>query len=528
MNKRFDESFEVHLRRRGVWTVERAGLTAPQAREFGESEFRSTGVDGLRIVRARSSRISGTVTEDLMVERVRTLPSPDTVVGPLDEAPPCQTIDDLLRPGARLALHRLFQGWLRTHEAGVCETLVSDKLLRRLFDNSALISSALHRVASLQTVEGDDPTPVRDRLFALADALQAHARVVEKWVVENVRGDPERLLSTVEHPGDDADPWRSCAAIAAYVSGRPTRLAKAEALIALIQDLDDSHALNRLDMFLADYVMDDDIALELAGPLGFLSDRLMWIAGAALGVAPNQSRRNKAELPRHGFADALPELAAAGRVPRSSFALLQAMDAILRRVEPLNDGSQAREQRAVLELVRRLGSGAGFGGGPRLAARLARRFASAGDGKDGFLEAADTIVLGLSDIHVQARFLLALLSGSHAPKTQAGLMAIANRVFTLYGGLKRLARRARSARALIAELDALCMLIDHAYIDRKARDSWTGAILTCLDDAVGARVEAGELNLHELLELAESRLAASAVVRETLVRRLSRAAGIVT
>ena len=114
MLKRFTETYEVHLRRRGTWTVERVGLTAPEARELGESEFRRAGVDGLRVVRCRSSKVTGSVTEDLMLERVRTPPPPDAVIGTVDEAPVCRTIDDLLRSGSRLTVHRLFQGWLRS------------------------------------------------------------------------------------------------------------------------------------------------------------------------------------------------------------------------------------------------------------------------------------------------------------------------------------------------------------------------------------------------------------------------------
>lgn len=527
MLKRFTDTFEVHLCRHGVWAVERVGLTAPQARELGESEFRRAGVDGLRIVRVRSSRITGAVTEDLMVERARTAPAADAVLGVIDEAPLCREVEDLLRPAARLALHRLFQGWLRSHEAGVTEALVSPKLLRQLLDNSALIRSALHHVSALQSAEGEDPSAARARIGALTDAAQARAREAETWVIRTTHGDPALLLDALRQPGEDADLWRGCATVAAYLSPRPSRLAKVEALIGLVGGSDDPRCLHLLDLFLADYLIDEAIALELAGRMPFPSDRALWIAATAAG-----GRSGSVHPPavrRHAFADALPDLMAAGRLPRSGFALLQALDAVLRRGGPLNDGSSGREQGAVLALVQCLGAGAGFAGGPRLAARLARRFASAStsDTEDSFLEAVDTIVLGLSDVHVQARFLLALLSASNPDRTQAGLLAITHRAFSLYGGLKRLARRAESARAAIAEFDALCMLIDQSYIDRETRDAWTGIVLGFLDDAVSARVDSGELTLPQLLALAESNLAASKAVRQALVRRLSRAAGIV-
>ena len=275
--------------------------------------------------------------------------------------------------------------------------------------------------------------------------------------------------------------------------------------------------------------MDDEIALELAGPMGFLCDRLLWVAGAAIGAPPKRPRRTASSAQQHAFAGALPGLVADGKLPRCSFALLLAIDAVLRRDEPLNDGSPAREQRSVLDLVRLLGSGAGFAGGPRLAARLARRYAAnmATDDADSFLEAVDSIVLGLPDIQVQTRFLLALLNGPNDARVAEGFLAIANRVFTLYGGLRRLRRWAPAAKAVIAEIDALCVLLDQACVDDEARGVWIGKILASLDQDVQARVEKGELTLHQLLALAEEAPAPSKPVQATLVRRLSREAGIV-
>lgn len=529
MLKRYIDTFEVHLCRRGLWSVEHAGLTAPQARELGESGFRRAGVSGLRIVRVRSSRITGAATEDLMVERIRPPPAADAQLGPAEAAPPCRDIDDLLRPASRLALHRLFQGWLRSHEAGVTECLVSPKLLRLLLDNSALMNSALHHLAALQASDAEDATEARHRLAALMDAVRGRARDSEAWIIRRVRGDPALLLKTLQAPDEDADQWRACAAVAAYLTPCPSRLAKIEALIALAGGDHEPRILQLLDMFLADYLMGEDTALELAGRLPFPSDRLLWIADAATGATPRPARGGNHGA-RHDFAEALPTLLAGGRLPRSGFALLQALDAVLRRDAPLNDGSSGREQGAVLALIQRLGAGAGFAGGPRVAARLARRFAAAspGDTEDSFLDAVDTIVLGLSDVHVQVRFLLALLSGPNPERTQAGLLTITHRTFTLYGGLKRLARRTPAVEDVIAELDSLCMLIDQAYVERQSRDEWMRTVLRFLDDTVGTKLGAGELTMQRLLALAESAGIASEPVRQTLVRRLSRAAGIVS
>lgn len=529
MTDRYVETFEVHLRRRGIWTVDHTGLTAAKARETGESAFRRAGIEGLRVVRCRVSSHDDVLTEDLMVERTRAEYTADAIIGTVDTAPTCQTVDDLLRNGSRLILHRLFGGWLRNNGVGPIECLVTPRLLRLVLDNTGHTRSALHHVSAYQTAEGEDAGAAYARLEGLIDQAVTHSRDLDLWVRKTVRSDPLSALAMLDEPDRRLDIWQCCTIVAAYLSPFPTRLAKVEALVGLIEQHDGENLLNVLDLFLTDYLIDDELVLELAGETGFLADRLMWIAGAVVGLLPKRAR-GRARDKQHAFAETLPGLIEAGRLPRASFALLQAVDAILRRDAPLSDGTTAREQAAVVALVKLLASGSGFAGGPRLAARLAKRYAVAVHALSGdsFLEAVDTIILGLSDVQVQVRFLLALVAGSNPPKTQAGLLAITNRAFNLYGGLRRLARRAPSAQVALVEFDSLCVLIENAYVDPKTRQGWTGAVLSCLDDTLHTRLDRGELSLEQLLRLAESTVSASRAVRHTLVRRLSRAAGIVT
>src|SRR3546814_6458126 len=90
--------------------------------------------------------------------------------------------------------------------------------------------------------------------------------------------------------------------------------------------------------------MDETTALELAGRLAVPSDRLLWIVMTSLGQPSRAKPARPAAGGRHAFADALSDLMASGRLPRAGFALLQALDAALRRDGPLNDGSPGRER----------------------------------------------------------------------------------------------------------------------------------------------------------------------------------------
>src|SRR3546814_21195916 len=83
------------------------------------------------------------------------------------------------------------------------------------------------------------------------------------------------------------------------------------------------------------------------------------------------------------------------------------------------------------------------------------------------------MVLGLPDLHVQARFLRALLSAPNPARTQDGLLAIAHRVFGLYGGQTRLARRPGSIAAVTATPAAPSTLLGTAHTVRETRQAWS-------------------------------------------------------
>jgi hypothetical protein len=172
----------------------------------------------------------------------------------------------------------------------------------------------------------------------------------------------------------------------------------------------------------------------------------------------------------------------ADRLPRTRQALLWSLDALLRETKPLRDETPGGEKSAILLLTRHLASADVFGGGPRLASRLTRRFSEFEDrgGTSGFLEAAETLTIDLGDVRRQVRYLVALVSGSTIGRAKVGLMRALDNAIRLYGGPEKLVASDLPTHAIIREIDAMCALLESAEIGPKSRNIWNQQLVACL------------------------------------------------
>lgn len=447
------------------------GLKPMQAGELAQSAFRAPEVDGLRIVRSRESTITGAVIEETLLEKSRSAPPAEALAGTVEDAPYCQNAEDLFRAQARLALHRLFQGWLSFHEVGVTECLLSTKLIERLMDGGSLIQSATFSVAQMQIPRAGDPTRRRDQLLGFMDELR-------------ILNDGTERISNQRRDGDDEaagraplSPFVALWRIGEILSGLPSRLAKIERLSEKLNSVENRVELDAVDHFLSDFFMDEELVLEVAGPHSRLIEPLHWMVEVATGRGSEIAKPSP-----HDFTSTIVQAIAAERLPRTRQSLLWSLDALLRDARPLRDETPGGEKSALLLLTRHLASADVFGGGPRLAARLTRRFSGFEDrgGTAGFLEAAETLAVDLGDIRRQVRYLVALVSGSTIGKAKMGLMRILDNCIRLYGGPEKLAAADAPTHMIIREIDAMCALLESAEIGPKSREIWNQQLVECL------------------------------------------------
>ncbi len=468
----FVETYEIHLRRGGKWTIEYMGLAPTRARELADTAFKSSGVNGLRIVRSRESAQTGAVTEDIIIEKHRKLPSAEVVLGAVEDAPYCAEPTDLFQPRARFCLHRLFQGWLRGHEFGVTECLLSPKRMSMLLDRGSLVESAAFRVAQMQVPEDSDSTERRNTLLGFFDGLG-------------------ELAKTLEADGDAvSDDIRVLADIVDDLGDLQTRLAKvqrlSEMLAVILHQPKMAGRVAIIDRVLSDYLMDDDVVLELAGPRGFRLEQLEWIAATALGGSGDLEPSGH----KHAFADTIIEAMAADRLTASRQSLLWTLELLLRGTSPLHDGTNGQEKRAILSLTKHLASGDMFLGGPRLAARLTHRMAEfeVEGGTKGFLEAAETLVIDLGDARLQLRYLMALVSGSTTGRAKGGLFRTIDSCIRELGGLQHLVSSKLPTARLVRDIDRLCVLLESAELGPKSRTLWLGELTQCVVDRLEGKV----------------------------------------
>lgn len=496
---RFRETYEVHLRRAGKWTVERMGLSRRDARDLGETAYRSSEIDGYRIVRCRESAATGTITDDVLVEKTREPRHHEAVVGAVTDAPHCEIVDDLFELPARHCLHRLFGQWLAAHEVCVVECLLNPRLMENLLDRGSIVKTAAHRVAGLQTDGPKAELVRRDALLRLID--DARALAATALARASTPAEPS-LGAIVERASADlAGGGRhlALARLTGLLSHRQGRLAKVATIVELVTSTTRADTprdfADLADLVLSDLLLDEETVRELAGPGLQLADQLQWIAAVvAEPLIPGPAVPGDARpVSPHDFGNQLADRMAAERFPLCRQALLLSLDGLLRGHVPLRDGVAARERTAIVRLVATLSDGEIFTGGPRLAARLTDRFADfeTAGGSEGFVEAMESLTLDLPGVHNQVVYLTALLAGATVPRVIRGVLGTLDQCIRMLDGLDRLVASGLDTTEFVARIDAQCQLLELSPLGDKSRSAWTGALISALEAGLGARQDAG-------------------------------------
>jgi hypothetical protein len=472
VTRRYQETYDVYVERDGIWTIEFMGEGMGEARRVADSLMQQPRVTGMRLIRSRTSEISGTVTEDILVERAKNAAPKEPTVGAVQDAPECNQISDILRPRARHCIHLLFREWIEAHDVGVLECVMTPRLFDQLLDRGSLVEKAVHRIAALQTVPGEDTKPRVDALVALIDDVRRAGRRHQAKASE--------ALFVLNHLEESEGLGAADAAIAAFIVGRGTRFAKMMRLIALLGQVESPAGLAVVDRWLSDYMMDHTVSGELAGGQSFAIDRLDWIARMATGGVETDDP----ELGR------LSNLIRTGVLGETRDAMILSLDHALRQDARLADGTPPAERSAILRLIRRCTeSFPEFLGGPRLAARLTDRFGSLGTkgGSSGFAEAMETITVDLDTCPQQISYLTTLLAGSKVGAVRRRLLQQIDNALRLYGGLEHHLAAQATGDDVATAAEALADQLDHLELGPKSRATWSGAIRTAAAAEIARR-----------------------------------------
>jgi hypothetical protein len=189
MDRQYLETFDVYIEREGTWTLELMANGLGEARRAADVLMRDPQTTGMRVVRSRTSRVSGSVTEELVFERARAPRPHEPMVGAIGDAPDCVTVSDLLKPRARYCIHRLFHEWIEAHDVGVLECMMTPRVFDQLLDRGSLVEKAVHRGAALQVGSDGDVAGRVGTLLSLIDDGRREARRMQA-----VGPEPQPLL----------------------------------------------------------------------------------------------------------------------------------------------------------------------------------------------------------------------------------------------------------------------------------------------------------------------------------------------
>lgn len=277
-------NYEVHVGHGTHWTIESIHKFKGAAVRQAEALLSGKDVPGVRVLEERPS-----AAPKIVFEKAGQVAEKPIAIVPVEDAPPCETADDLFQFEARLAGARLLRAFLDQVGMSCFELLHDYGRLRQIIRHDTLYPQALHRIGSIQARKTE--TKPADRIAVL------DAAVTE--IAERARENPDvpRFREILEQDGADALARAVAAEIAdpgarAYMRGA----ALAEALgrqadwngkvVFLVDRLESGagdEAVAEIDAVIAEILDGSQALQEVLGGMGDLATALKTIAQLGFG-----------------------------------------------------------------------------------------------------------------------------------------------------------------------------------------------------------------------------------------------------
>ena len=431
--------FQVQIYSRDHWGADDRFATEAEAVARARKLIGVRTCEGVRVM--REGRANGAFTETEVYKEMQRVNKPVTI-SPIDEAPPCQSTEDLLGNRSRMTINRLLRGYVEQAVVTPTEIMHNYRELRRLMDKDTLLSSAVSRVAQLQTAAiaeaapgGGESAPGggakppaglavrerRDALFGMVNTVMTQAKKASE-----IKDPPdvrklgfsatlERMQATVAP--EDAS-YCSLAMLSRDLVGRRDWLNKLDSLMSLIrrEDAAAAEALGLLDGVVADVVGAPSVVKDLLGDQASLSAALSGLIDLSRGAFTGG-----AMVPADSPVWSLNEEIGGRGLGATVTVMLDLVCRQFKSSQPLaRAGDAGAEGAAFDELLARVTSRDGvYGGGPMAEALVWRqgRFIEAG-GATGRRQAISDLLGRFSDPKDRVRFLMTL-SNSELGRQQA-------------------------------------------------------------------------------------------------------------
>jgi len=406
------ESFEVHACREGRWTIDTTATTKSEAEALARKVLSRQGVSGVRVIREVARGDSS--REKVVFEQLREQRDSGKIfVNDVDDAPYCETVEELYAARGRKTLNRLFRSYLDKQGVTATEVMHDFRELRRLVDADTLIASGVGKVATLQAKgrEDVDTATRRDTLYRFLDEITARAKSASEQKLPTIRADG--FAGAIGKVAASAEPSQ-CDYLLRVVVARElvqhrSFFAKLAQTVEWAEPVEDGTSRALVDTFISDVLANGETLQDLLGlqpNLGAAVGALIDLAQGRLQVAAEGRPSDSPEA----IAGRLNSLLGLDALPDSRSMIVERIRRQIEAKSPLARGEPEDEAVAFKGLIDKLiPEDALFGGGPIAEALTHRqsRILNKG-GVAGLKEATGRILPTLLDPVRKASYLLAL------------------------------------------------------------------------------------------------------------------------
>lgn len=350
-------SFEIQVMKDGRWSTESIRGDEAEAIAAAKRFLADKKCEGARVVR-NWARSDGTMVEKEIFSETRTIRDDGPVrINPIEDAPPkCEAPDDYSGLQSRMLMNRLFRTYLEKVTITPTELIHNYKELKRLQDKDSLLPSAVDRVASLQTRDGQqDAKSRREEIFKSVDDLSARARRADGMQLPRLNGrfsDMYSKVATMAAGGEEAD-FLAMVVLSRDLVNVRNWLGKLERLCRLALEEGDSHSLQLLDGVIAD-VLGANVVQEILGWQPSLASAIISMFDLAEGELQAQKSEAGESL------EMLNALFRERKLPGSRLCLIDRAHRQLRSPNPLYRNDPAKEMDAFAQVVKRLAAPTGL------------------------------------------------------------------------------------------------------------------------------------------------------------------------
>jgi len=406
------ESFEVLACREGRWTIETSATSQPDGEAFARKILKKQGITGVKVVREVAQ--GGTARETVVFEQTRDLRDTGKVfVNDIDEAPYCETVEELYAGRGRQTINRLFRAYLDKNGVTATEVMHDFRELRRIVDADTLMASGVGKVAALQA-KGRDDTDTgkrRDALYGFLDEITARARAASEKKLPTIRADG--FEGAVGKIVASSDPTQCDYLLRVVVARELVQQRSFVGKLALTMDwaepTQDDRSRVLVDTFISDILANAETLQDLLGLQPTLGSALSSLIDLAQGHFEGNADGRSDDSPE-ALAERLNGMLGLDALPDSQAMLVDRVRRQLEAKSPLAKGEPEEETEAFRALIDKLMPEDDLFGGSSIAEALTHRQSRILNkgGVAGLKEATGRLLPAFADPARKAAYLLAL------------------------------------------------------------------------------------------------------------------------